>query len=93
MWLSNEHVHWGKLAGNYYTLAYPVIALQGHTHCTRLGDRVRGCYGQVVREVDAPVGFRVFDKQTSDFRIVRIEGWPTSWLVAFFYLKFRVFRV
>ena len=31
-------------------------------YSTRLG----GCYGQVVRDVDAPVGFRILDKPTSE---------------------------
>ena len=30
------------------------------------GTRLGGCYGQVVRDVDAPVGLRVFDKPTSE---------------------------
>ena len=35
---------------------------------------------QVVRDVDPRLGFRVFDKPTSDFRIVsRMEGWPTRY--------------
>ena len=56
-------------------------------YSTRLG----GCYGQVVRDVDAPVGFRVFDKPTSESRGLR-DGRKFGWL-RFFNLRFRVLRV
>ena len=38
----------------------------GETWKVQYSTRLGGCYGQVVRDVDAPVGFRVFDKPTSE---------------------------
>ena len=35
-------------------------------HSSRASTRLGGCYGQVVRDVDAPVGFRILDKPTSE---------------------------
>ena len=50
----------------YYSTTVPTSTRTDAVPTTVPSTRLGGCYGQVVRDVDAPVGFRILDKPTSE---------------------------